>query len=333
MIPAANPNMAIFFSDNEYLENFINYISDRGTGFICSGFSNSQSLKDFAEKNDIAILLTDEACFMKDARYINSEITVVLTESPENKISENVFEVNILQPVDEIIREILQAAAKTDISVEQSRLLSDAKIYSFFSPVGRSLKTSLAIATAQLMAEKEKTIYVNLEPYSGFSVLSDQYHGTDLSDLMFYLRDSSESKASLILQSTLYCSEGVSYIPPVVNPNDLFQIKSGEIKKLFGLLQGGGYKNIIVDMGPLLPDFETILADSRIVFMPIRKDAVSSAKAAQFFSYIRTLENMELEEKIMTIEPPFFKDLPLPAGSFRGTVLSKYMAGILNERH
>lgn len=332
-MPEADPNMAIYFSDNEYLENFINYISDNGTGFICSGFSNSQNIKDFAAKNDIAILLTDEICFRNDARYINSEITVVLTENPENKISENVIEVNILQPVDAIIREILQAAAKTDISVRQSRLLSSAKIYTFFSPVGRSLKTSLAAAAAQLMSEKEKTIYVNLEPYSGFSVLLNQYHGTDLSDLMFHLRDSSENKASLILQSTVYCSEGVSYIPPVVNPDDLFQIKNEEIKKLFELLQGSGYKNIIVDMGPLLPGFETILAASRTIFMPVRKDSVSSAKAAQFFSYIRTLKNMELEEKIITLEPPFFKDLPLPTGSFRGTGVSKYMAGILNERH
>ena len=329
MKPAADPNMAIYFSDNEYLENFINYISDRDTGFTCSGFSKSRSIRDFAEKNEIAILLTDENCFNNDAGYINSEITVVLTEKPETKGSEHVYEINILQPVDDIIREILILAAKSDITVIQNQSVSSGEIYTFFSPVGRSLKTTLAMATAQVMSDREKTIYVNLEPYSGFSILFDQYNGTDLSDLMFNLRDGSEDRASLMLQSTVYSSQGVSYIPPVMNPGDLFQIKSEDISKLFGLLHGNGYETVIVDMGPFFPGAEKILCESRTVFMPIRKDSISTAKTAQFLSYIRTLGDMQTEEKIIRLEPPFFKDLSPITANLRGTEISRYMTGII----
>ena len=333
MIPAANPNMAIYLADNDYLESFLSYISEKNTGFICSGFTKSGNLRNFAEKNEIAILLTDEASFKQSARYINSEITVVLTEKPEAETAENIYEINILQPVDDILREILKAAAAAEISVYQNQLLMTGNVYTFFSPVGRSLKTTLAITASQLLSDNENTIYLNLEPDSGFTVLCDQDYGTDLSDLMFYIRDSPENKASLMLQSAVRSRQGVSYIPPVMNPGDLFQITSEEIVSLFDLLHGNGYKNVVVDMGILLPGFEKILCSSTTIFMPIRKDNMSTAKTAQFLSYLRTLEDISLEERIIRMEPPFFKDLPMLTDDLRRTPIGKYVEGIIHEQH
>lgn len=332
MISTENTNMAIYFADNDYLESFMNYITERNTGFICSGFTKSESLKTFSEKNSIAVLLTDDICYKKNARNINSEITVILTEKPGSEISSNIYEINILQPVDEIVREILMAVAKTDISVARDPFHATGRVFSFFSPIGRSLKTTLAIATSQILSDKEKTIYLNLEPNSGFTVLFSQDFGTDLSDLMFYLRDDAGNKASLILQSSICCCQGVSFIPPVLNPGDLFQISCEEILKLFDLLHENGFYNIVVDIGTPLPDFEKILAVSGKIYMPIRRDCMSSAKVAQLFSYLRTLEDTPIEEKIIRLEPPYFKEIPAITNNLRGTEAGNYMAGILYEQ-
>ncbi len=329
MISAKNANMAIYFADQDYLENFMDYISERNTGFICSGFTRSENLKAFAEKNAIAVLLTDDECFKKNARNINSEITVILTEKPGGETGDNIYEIDILQPVDEIVRAILKAAAKTDITLSNSFMRPAGDIHIFYSPVGRSLKTTFAVAASQLLSDRSKTIYLNLEPDSGFTVLFRQDYGTDLSDLMFFLRDDTHGKASLMLQSAICSSQGVSYIPPVTDPGDLFHISCDEILRLFDLLRENGYGNIVVDMGTLLPGFEKILSAGSRIYMPVRKDAMSKAKTAHFLSFLRTLEDTQPEEKLIRLEPPYFEDIPPITSNLRGSEAASYIAGYL----
>ena len=76
--------MAIYFADKDYLENFMNYIGERDTGFNCCGFSKSDSLKEFSKKNEIAVLLTDLSGFEGEAKYGNIKSS--------NKIRENLQE-------------------------------------------------------------------------------------------------------------------------------------------------------------------------------------------------------------------------------------------------
>lgn len=329
MFPARKTNMAIYFADSEYLESFMNYIAERDTGFVCSGFTKGDSLVSYARENDIAVLLTDADCFENGAKHINSEMTVVLTERPDVETAPDVHTVNILQPVDEIVREILKAAAKTDISVAQGAHPIKGSIYSFFSPIGRSLKTTLAVAAAQQLADREKTIYLNLEPDSGFTVLCDREYDTDLSDLMFYLRDGVRDRVSLMLQSATCDLQGVSYIPPVMNPGDLYQISCDEIIQFFDVLQGAGYGSIVLDMGSLLPGFEKILMASTHIYMPVRKDVMSSAKIAQLFSYFRSSGDMGASERIIRVTPPYFKDIPKITADMRGTEVGGYAAKLI----
>lgn len=331
MVPAKSTNMAIYFRDMDYLESFMNYMAERNTGFACFGFTKSENLKAYAKENSIAVLLTDSACYAKDARHINSEMTVVLTESPDTETPPGVYTVNILQPVDEIVREILKAAAKMDIALTRDLLSSTISIYSFVSPVGRCLKTTLAMAASQLLSDKDRTMYINLEPDSGFSVIFGRDYDTDLSDLIFYLRDGDGNRASLMLQSAVCDCQGINYIPPVMNPGDLFQISCDEIIQLFDVLKGNGYKNIVIDLGVLLPGFEKLLNMSEHIFMPVRKDNISLAKTAQLFSYFRTLEEIQIEDRIQQLEPPYFKELPGIAGNIRGSDAGRYMAAYLRD--
>ncbi len=329
MLPVRKTNMAIYFADSEYLEGFMNYIAERDTGFVCSGFTKGDSLVSYARENDIAVLLTDAECFENGAKHVNSEMTVVLTERPDVETAPDVYTVNILQPVDEIVREILKAAAKMDISVAQGTHPLSGSIYSFFSPVGRSLKTTLAVAAAQQLSDREKTMYLNLEADSGFSVLYDREYDTDLSDLMFYMRDGIRDRAALMLQSATCDMQGVSYIPPVMNPGDLYQISCDEIISLFDVLQGAGYRNIVLDMGSLLPGFEKILMASSYIYMPVRHDAMSSAKVAQLFSYFRSSGDTEASERIIRVEPPYFRDIPRITTDLRGTEVGRYAAKLI----
>lgn len=321
--------MAILFADSDYLEGFMNYIIEKDTGFSCFGFTADEHLRSYAKENEIAVLLTDETGFAKGAKHINSEITIVLTERPGAETSEDVYTINILQPIDEIVREIMKAAAKMDIAVSCDTVRAEGKLYTFFSPVGRSLKTTLSMAAAQILSDRDKTLYLNLEPDSGFSVLFRQEYDTDLSDLLFYLRDGAGEKALLMLKGAICDIHGASFIPPVTDPGDLCQITKDEIESLMKAIHTAGYKNIVLDLGAFIPGLIQILLMSSRIFMPVRGDGISSAKTAQFFSYLRTLKDAPVEEKIERLELPFFREVPVITSNMRGTKLGTYMENLL----
>ncbi len=329
MEPAKKTNMAILFADSDYLESFMNYIIEKDTGFSCFGFTADDTLRSYAKENEIAVLLTDEICFGRGARHINSEMTIVLTERPGAERAEDVYTINILQPVDEIVREIMKAAAKMDITVSCDMTRAEGRLYTFFSPVGRCLKTTLAMAAAQILSDREKTIYLNLEPVSGFSLLLRQEYDTDLSDLLFYLRDGAGERALLMLRGSICENHGAAFIPPVTDPGDILQISGDEMKNLMNAVHAAGYENIVLDLGTFMPGFTEILMMSSRIFMPVREDSTSSAKTAQFFSYLRTLKDMPVEERIERLELPFFREVPILRSDMRGTRLGAYVESIL----
>ena len=57
-----------------------------------------------------------------------------------------------------------------------------------YSPVGRCLKTSFALTMGKLLAQEERVLYLNLEEFSGLSVLMKEEYKSDLSDLLYFLQ-------------------------------------------------------------------------------------------------------------------------------------------------
>ena len=325
--------MAIYFTDKDYLENFMNYIGERDTGFTCCGFTKSENLKEFSKKNEIAVLLTDLSGLEGEAKHIRSEVTVLLTEETDMETSKDVYTVGILQPLDEIVRQILKAVSKTDIAVSRTITGTTGQIYTFFSPVGRSLKTTLAMALSQLLCDKEETLYLNLEPDSGLPVLFGRDYDADLSDIIFYLKDGVRERSTLMLKSAIHDVHGVSYIPPVIDPSDLYRISGEEMIQLLNALFGIGYKNIVLDLGALIPGFEKLLQLSSRIYMPVKNDVISAAKTAQLLSHFRSSEAVLIEDRIERVEPPFFEELPSISGNMRGSDIAKYAGRLLEGNH
>lgn len=333
MTPLGKTNMAIYFTDKDYLENFMNYIGERDTGFTCCGFTKSENLKEFSKKNEIAVLLTDLSGFEGEAKHIRSEVTVLLTEETDMETSKDVYTVGILQPLDEIVRQILKAVSKTDIAVSRTITGTTGQIYTFFSPVGRSLKTTLAMALSQLLCDREETLYLNLEPDSGFPVLFGRDYDADLADIIFYLKDGVRERSTLMLKSAIHDVHGVSYIPPVIDPSDLYRISGEEMIQLLNALFGIGYKNIVLDLGALIPGFEKLLQLSSRIYMPVKNDVISAAKTAQLLSHFRSSEAVLIEDRIERVEPPFFEELPSISGNMRGSDIAKYAGRLLEGNH
>ena len=101
--------------------------------------------------------------------------------------------------------------------------MAGTKLISLYSPIKRCLQTTFGIHLAHLLSKKGRTLYLNLEGYSGFDRFLSGPFSKDISDFIYYVNQTSEN-ISLITQNFLYRLGEVDMIPPVLNPRNLQDI-------------------------------------------------------------------------------------------------------------
>lgn len=68
-----------------------------------------------------------------------------------------------------------------------------ACVYGFYTPVGRSLQTTLALTMGQLLAANKRVLYLNFECCAGLTeMLGKQADNTEFASLLYYLQESKE---------------------------------------------------------------------------------------------------------------------------------------------
>ncbi|MCR5746745.1 MAG: hypothetical protein K6G03_03470 [Lachnospiraceae bacterium] len=329
MISEEKSDLAVFFSDTLYLENFLRYVSEKNAGFCCSGFTSFDKLKKYTDSHHVALLLTDEKCLNNETRNIGTDLTIVLTEDPLKRDDTDLCYIDILQPLDVILRNILKRISDLDISLRPALKTDKGSVYCFCSPAGRCLKTTLSVAAAELLSQDSPALYLNLEPVSGFSALFGESYDADISDLLFFLRDEVREKYAIRLGSMVRMMHEIHYIPPAVNPGDIGQITGEDIKRLLEAATDTGYRNIVMDMGIWLPSFEEILEICDKIYVPIRRDLMSGAKLSQILSYLKYIGKNELSERMKPVYLPEFNTVPDITTDLRGTEIGKFTAEIL----
>ena len=94
------------------------------------------------------------------------------------------------------------------------------EIIGVYSPLGRCLKTSFALALGQILAKDKAVLYLNLEEYSGFEELLGKKFPTNLSDLFYYVRQGNENLIHR-MNGMIQTVNNLDFIPPVRMPSDI----------------------------------------------------------------------------------------------------------------
>lgn len=179
-----------------------------------------------------------------------------------------------------------------------------ARIVGIYSPLGRCLKTSLALTIGQQLAKEGKVLYVGLEAFSGFSRIIDGQCRSDFSDVLYYLRQ--DGLNVMRLRSLVYTWKDMDYIPPVKYPEDLEQMTGEEAGSLIERLSGQmGYEYVIVDVGRMGIELMPVLRQCHIIYMPVKEDGVSSAKLEEFDEYLDVTGNSDIREKVRRVKLPY----------------------------
>ena len=187
---------------------------------------------------------------------------------------------------------------------------SGAAVISLYSPVKRCLQTTFGITLSHLLTKKGRTLYLNLEGYSGLERTFSDSYSKDISDFIYYVNQTSEN-ISLITQKFIYRLGEVDMIPPVLNPRNLQDITEDMwIHMLRILRECGLYDYIIVDVSDFIHGTFAILRGSQVVFSLTKSDDRANAKWQQYCSILEESGYRDILDKTRRPEVPHVAVVP-----------------------
>ena len=209
------------------------------------------------------------------------------------------------QASDQLIAEVMNYYAVEAVPAPAAMLKKKVEIIGIYSPVGRSLKTSLGLTYGQIRAREHKVLYLNLEEYAGFETLLEEKYEADLADLLYFARLGS---GNLVYRmgSLIRHLGGLDYIPPAFCPEDLRNISPGEWTSLIrDLAEYSAYDVLLLDIGSAVNGITELLKLCTKVFMPVSGDEIAAAKLEQYERVLKQQNALNVLEKTQKFSLPF----------------------------
>ncbi|MCD7814639.1 MAG: hypothetical protein LUH20_11465 [Lachnospiraceae bacterium] len=291
--------------ETSYACNLTEYLNERKTTpFEVQAFTNVESLEKFAREHEIEILLISTRAMCNEIRDLPISRTIILSEGEQ--ISDLGYPlVYKYQSSDDILSEVMEYYVQDH---PQPHILSlgarKTKLYGVYSPIGRTRKTSFALALGEILAETKKVLYLNFEEYSGFEELFQVKYRMDLSDLIYFSR---QKEGGLVykINSVIQTFHELEYIPPALSPADVRDVTGEEwLAFLKEVMDFREYDVIILDLSEQVDDLFRILKECDRIYMPVQDDMISQAKMKQYEHLLRMLDMEEVQEKTLCIHPP-----------------------------
>lgn len=300
--------MAVYDEDPQYAEKLSDYINRKDQGiFTAQAFTSFDALETFAQENKIDVLLAGQGGGQEDFHKVPAAWRMMLSEEqpggiPVDPEGKSIYK---YQPGDAIVREVLAHYGEMPgLSVMLSGAVGQSKrMIGVYSPVGRCGKTSFALSVGQILAKEEKTLFLSLDVFTGFSSFMDERWKRDLSDLLYYYKQGRFH--AVRLNSVIYYLGDMAWLPPIRFPDDYLQISTEEMAGLLEtILQESDYTTVVLDMGSSGKQMLPLLELCSVIYMPVKEDIFSQAKLTEFFEYLEICKKQSIAERIQKIHVP-----------------------------
>ena len=325
--------MAIFDEEKLYVHKMVDYLnSKKAFPFEIHGFTNKKELSEFSEKQEIEILLISETAFNKEVDMSKIRNTIILTEDG-NLLKETPNKcIDKYQSAEAIIKETMDYyTGLRDAPGSIYLAKKQPKIIGVYSPVGRSLQTSYSLLLGQFLSRKDKAIYLNFEPFSGFGRIVKSDGKKDITDLIYFLKNNPE-KFIYKLESIVQNVNGLDYIPPAFSFIDLELIAVSEWKLLLNqICRGSEYDYIILDLSDNIQGLFEILRICDHIYTITKDDGIALAKIEQYEKMLNMTEYADVLNKTRKFRFPIFRNLPIGIEQLPLSEMAEYVNKIIRE--
>lgn len=300
--------------------------------FEVMAFDDPCKLVAYGKSNRVAVLLIDETMItqLPEQFPVQQTISLVSNQGVQSDEYPSILKYQSAVVIAKCILEIC-SSGQADYVFSELRT-QKARLIGVYSPINRCLKTSFSIVLGQLLAKKKRCLYINLEPYSGFSQLLDYgaTHG-NLSQLLFYLENHSKH-FQLKMKSMIEQFGNLDYIPPTENFLDLQDVTTQTWLELIETIRSQSeYEIIILDLSDYIHGLFELLSKCDHVYTIVRKDGMSLAKIDQYEKMLAFTNQSALLEKTKKIQLPIYKQLPKKISELPYSELALYVNRLIEE--
>lgn len=285
--------IAICGGEKEYTKRFAEFANRRkDSPFAVHGFTDWGELLAYTKEHPIDILLLAKE-YQKELERQDISGKIILLSEQEYQEEGPYPVIPKFQSCTQVLRQAVnlyaEQAAQPFLAVRTGKM----KRLGIYSPVGRSGKTTFALAMGKETAKRRKTLYLNLEEYSGFAALYPYEDGWTLSELMYFLKQGKKAFACK-LQGVIQKMGDMDYIPPMRSPVELRHIGLADWTALLEALERESlYEVLILDLGGAVNGLYELLFQCDCVYTPTERDETARAKLGQ---YEETLSLLDLEQ-------------------------------------
>lgn len=257
-----------------------------------------------------ALLVVSESVYCEELLRLNSLKLVILNESGVMRW-DNVTYVDKYQPAEEVVRSLLQIYLDVaDTPLPRLGGNHSSEFIGFYSPVHRSMQTSLALAMAQILSKNHSVLYLNFEYCAGIGELLPDMQTMDLADLMYFL-DCEKEKFRIRLQAICRHFGALDYVPPMKSGQNLLSITVAEWLNLLQRIEEvGKYEYVILDLSDCLQGLFSILRQCKRIFTMVGNDKISQSKLLQYEQLLNLYEYGDILGRLVRSEIPRIHRFP-----------------------
>lgn len=291
--------IAICDKEQDYTRRFTQYANRyREPLFIVHGYTDIQELIKDTKEHPTDIILLSKGFAKELKRDETSGQIICLSEEEYQEENPENPEIYKYQSCPQILRKAYAIYAdQTPVNLGTALRLREMKRIGIFSPLGRTGKTSFALALGKELAKQRRTLYLNMEEFSGFEVLYPWGDGWTLSELMYFIKQGKKAFACK-LESMIGQIGGLDYIPPVKSPVELKSIEKEDWEELLEALEKESrYEFVILDLSCGVDGLFELLELCDQIYMPHAPDETAQAKLWQYKETLRLLEMEDILEK------------------------------------
>ena len=299
--------MAVCGREKGYAKKFAEFANSRKDSlFAVHGFTDWDELTAYTKEHPVDILLLSEEYRIQISEDKGLGRVILLTEE-EYREDDGYPAIYKFQPCTQILRQVLDIYAEQAPQALGMALRKEGmKRLGIYSPVGRTGKTGFALALGKEVAKRRRTLYLNMEEYSGFAALYPYEDGWTLSELMYFLKQGKKAFACK-LEGVIQQIGDLDYIPPLRSPVELRHISREDWEALLDALERESrYEVAVLDLSGAVNGLFELLERCDFIYTHTEEDETARAKLAQYEDTLKLLsleQVLERTKKLPSADP------------------------------
>ncbi len=221
--------LAVYDSDFFYVTRFMEYFKNKKEfNLELQAFSQRESLEDYLKSHTIEILILGVQVTLEEyADKVRS--LFYLREHRDPEASDAAHSILKYQPAQQVMDEVLKRYRSEQGKQHEPTQAGQSALYVIYSPVTNAYKALFAWCLAFQLAVRKKVLFIPLELFSVYLLTFQKEAGQELSEFIYYLKESQD--ISVKLKELITFGSSLDYLSGCAHGFDTLSLSKEDMRR------------------------------------------------------------------------------------------------------